>query len=55
MYSRKKIIHDMIIFTKFHKDWRKIEDFLPIAKFWARELFFAHPLSDYNKHDSVKM
>ena len=29
----------MIIFTMFHKDRRKIEDFLPIAKFWARDLF----------------
>ena len=34
----------MIIFTKFHKEWRKIVDFSLIAKFWVRELFFAHPL-----------
>ena len=33
----------MIIFTKFHKDWRKIVNFLLIAKFWARELFFGTP------------
>ena len=25
----------MIIFTKFHKDWSKILDFLLFAKFWA--------------------
>jgi len=29
----------MIIFTEFHKDRRKIVDFSPIVKFWARELF----------------
>ena len=37
--------HEMIIFTKFHKDRRKIVDFLLIAKFWAWELFFYSPSS----------
>ena len=35
-----KSTHEMIIFTKFHKDRRKIEDFLLIATIWAREFFF---------------
>ena len=34
----------MNIFSKFHKDRRKIVDFLLIPKFWARELFLGHPL-----------
>ena len=37
----------MIIFTKFHKNWSKIVDFLLLAKFWACLLFFAHPLPTY--------
>ena len=36
----------MNIFTKFHKDWTTIVDFLLIAKFWACLLFFPHPLED---------
>ena len=39
-----KSTHEMIIFTKFYKDWRKLTDFLLIVKFWAWELFFTHPL-----------
>ena len=35
----------MIIFTQFHKDYRKNMEFLLIAKFWDRELFSYHPLS----------
>ena len=34
----------MNIFTKFHKDWTTIVDFLLIAKFWATPIFFPHPL-----------
>ena len=34
----------MNIFTKFHKDWTTIVDFLLIAKFWASAIFFVHPL-----------
>ena len=37
----------MIIFTKFHKDRRTIVDFLLITRFWARELFFIHPLGNF--------
>ena len=33
----------MNIFTKFHKDWATIVDFLLIAKFWASLLFFVSP------------
>ena len=33
----------MNIFTKFHKDWTTIVDFLLIAKFWASVLFFCTP------------
>ena len=33
----------MKIFTKFHKDWTTIVDFLLIAKFWASLLFFYSP------------
>ena len=33
----------MNIFTKFHKDWTTIVDFLLIAKFFAILLFFAPP------------
>ena len=43
----------MITFTNFHKDRRKIEDFLFIAKFWARELFFTHPLQGAYKYVPV--
>ena len=25
--------HGLVILTKFHKDWQKIEDFLVVAKF----------------------
>ena len=39
-----KPTHVIIIFTKFHKDRRKIVDFLVIAMIWAWELFFNHPL-----------
>ena len=34
---------EMNIFTKFHKDWTTIVDFLLIAKFWASLLFFVSP------------
>ena len=33
--------HELVILTKFHKDWPKIVDFLVIAKFWASQIFFA--------------
>ena len=33
----------MNIFTKFHKDWTTIVNFLLIAKFWASLLLFAPP------------
>ena len=25
--------HGLVIFTKFHKDWKKIKEFLVVAKF----------------------
>ena len=45
----------MIIFTKFHKDRRKIEDFLLHAKFWAKKLFFCSPSKyvDEGRGDAV--
>ena len=42
----------MIIFTKFHKDRRKIVDSLQIAKFLARELFYYSPSSSSLKNMS---
>ena len=33
----------MNIFTKFHKDWTTIVDFLLIAKFWASSKFACTP------------
>ena len=33
--------HGLVILTKFHKDWQKINDFLVITKFWASPVFFA--------------
>ena len=40
----------MNIFTKFHKDWTIIVDFLLIAKFWAILLLFGPPSrSTYSK------
>ena len=33
--------HELVILTKFHKDWPKIVDFLVIAKFCASQIFFA--------------
>ena len=40
-----KPTREMIIFTKFQKDWRKIVDFLLLANFWACLLFFCSPLT----------
>ena len=39
-----KPTHEMIIFTKFHKDRRKIVDFLLIANFGLGNFFSVHPL-----------
>ena len=39
-----KSTHEMIIFTKFYKDWSKIVDFLLLAIFGACLLFFPHLL-----------
>ena len=33
--------HELIILTKFHKDWQEVVDFLVIAKVWASLTFFA--------------
>ena len=33
--------HELVILTKFHKDWPKIVDFLVIAKFSASLISFA--------------
>ena len=33
--------HELVILTKFRKDWQKIEDFLIIAKFCASLIFSA--------------
>ena len=32
---------ELVVLTKFHKDWQKIVDFLVIAKFWASLIIFA--------------
>ena len=39
--------HELVILTKFHKDWPKIVDFLVIAKFWASQIFFASVSREY--------
>ena len=41
----------MNIFTKFHKDWTTIGDFLLIANFWASLLIFWAP---YTYHSHVR-
>ena len=41
----KKSPHEVIIFTKFHEDRRKIVDFLLLTKFWKCPVFFS---SDFN-------
>ena len=33
--------YGLVILTKFGKDWQKIDDFLVMAKFCARLVFFA--------------
>ena len=33
--------HELVILTKFHKDWQEVVDFLVIEKFWGSLLFFA--------------
>ena len=38
--------HEMIIYTKFHKDRRTFLDFLQKSKFYASELFFTYPLTE---------
>ena len=40
----KWLSHEAIIFTKFHKDWTKIMDFLLMANFWTCPVFFAQNL-----------
>ena len=40
----------MNIFTKFHKDWTTIVDFLLIAKFGPFYFFLDHPQGLYNTH-----
>ena len=32
---------------EYFLDWIKIVDFLLVAKFWTRKLFFTHPLYMY--------
>ena len=39
----------VVIFTKFHIDWVKIEDHLSIACFWASPLLFSFSLYFHNK------
>ena len=41
---RKSLTHEVIIFTKFHKDWTKIVDFLLMANFWKCPVFFCFRL-----------
>ena len=41
----------MNIFTKFHKDWTKIVDFLLIAKFLASANNFGTPSSFFDRED----
>ena len=36
-------IPELIIFTKFRKDWSKLGDFLLKANFWSWELFYETP------------
>ena len=40
----------MNIFTKFHEDWTKIEDFLAMANFWTRLVFFPSDFTLLNDH-----
>ena len=40
----KWLAHEIIIFTKFHKDWTKIVDLLLMANFLACPFFFAQTL-----------
>ena len=37
--------HELVILTKFHKDWQEIVDFLVIEKFWASLIFFFESVS----------
>ena len=36
----KWLLHELIIFTKFRKDWTKNADFLLMANFWTWALFW---------------
>ena len=40
----KWLSNEAIIFTKFHEDWTKIMDFLPMANFWECLVFFTQSL-----------
>ena len=37
--------HELIILTKFHKDWKKIADFLLTQKFFVCALFYSSPFT----------
>ena len=39
-------IDELVIFTKFHKDWVKIVDFSIKAYFWASNIFFHQSLGN---------
>ena len=40
----KWLSHEAIIFTKFHKDWTKIVEFLSTANFWKCAIFLTQTL-----------
>ena len=48
----KWLPHEVIIFTKFHKDWTKIVDFLLMANFWTCEVFSC---SDFRLNHHFRM
>ena len=39
----KWLLHEAIIFTKFHEDWTKVADFLLMANFWTCAVFSLRP------------
>ena len=44
--------HELVIFTKFHKDWVKIMDFSIKACFWVSNIFFASVSSCENENQN---
>ena len=47
---RELLPHEVIIFTKFHEDWKKIVYFLSMANFVTCAFFLAQTLDCYNPY-----